>query len=183
MKFLSSLSDGELVKLVREEDQELYAVLVKRYQDKLLRYAQRILRDEDVAIDIVQEAFIKAFKNLNGFNINKKFSSWIYRIAHNLCIDHIRKNKKQISLEENEWVKNTISNGEDIEAEFDKKEIKKKVDKVLEKLPVKYRSVLTLYYIEEKTYEEISDVLRVSKGTVATWLSRGKKLMKKVYEK
>jgi RNA polymerase sigma-70 factor (ECF subfamily) len=70
------ISDEELIEKIRSSDQELYSIIVKRYPDKLLRYATNLIKDEDKAVDVVQESFIKAFINLNGFDTKKKFSSW-----------------------------------------------------------------------------------------------------------
>jgi len=183
MEDIKNLNDEELVELVRNKDQELYSELVKRYQNKLIHYALYLIQDEDKAADIVQESFIKAFINLNGFNIKKKFSSWIYRIVHNETINYIRKHKKEISLENNKWIEETIKGKEDVEESFNKKEVKEMLDLSLKELPIKYRSPLTLFYLEEKTYEEISDVLRMPVGTVGTRINRGKKMLKVIYKK
>jgi len=172
---IQKLSDEKLVKYVRSHDQEAYSEIIKRYQDKLIRYADYLVDNNEVAADTVQESFIKAFINLRGFNIKKKFSSWIYRIVHNEAINYLIKKKREISLESNEWV-DRISK-ENVETEYEEKEIKDMVNKCLLELPVMYRSPLTLFYLEDKSYEEISDVLRLPVGTVGTRINRGKKLL------
>ncbi len=182
-QFANKTSDEELVNLVRSQDQELYVELVKRYQNKLLRYATHLIRDENKADDIVQESFIKAFINLHSFDTKKKFSSWIYRIVHNEAISLIRKYKDKISIEENNWVKIFLVSAENIEENFNKGEIKKIVTRCLFLLPVKYRSPLALFYIEEKSYSEISDILRLPVNTIGTRISRAKKLMATVCKK
>ena len=88
------LSDEELVMVIREQDQEQYAEIVNRYQDRLLRYALRLTNDRELAQDAVQKAFIKAFVNLHSFDTERKFSSWIYRIVHNESMNVLRKDKK-----------------------------------------------------------------------------------------
>jgi len=98
MTTYENLSDEGLVGLVRSKDQELYAVLMRRYQAKLLRYANYLVRNNQRAEDVVQEAFIKAFVNLQGFNTKKKFSSWIYRIVHNEAINQLKKYSKEVRL-------------------------------------------------------------------------------------
>jgi RNA polymerase sigma-70 factor (ECF subfamily) len=183
MKGLKSLSDEKLVHLVCHKDKELYQELVHRYEEKLLRYAVYLVRDEDKAADVVQEAFIKAFVNLRGFNIKKKFSSWIYRIVHNQAINYLKKHKKEISLENNEWIKELLKSNQNIEKDFDKDEAKKMTNVCLKELPLLYRSPLALFYLEERSYEEISDVLRIPIGTVGTRINRGKKLMKVICKK
>jgi RNA polymerase sigma-70 factor (ECF subfamily) len=167
-------SDETIVEQVRSFDQELYAILVERYQHMLLRYAKSLIHDEHKAADVVQESFIKAFINLQGFDTKKKFSSWIYRIVHNEAMNSIKKQKKEISLPENF----EFASSEDIEATFNQQEIVMAVQAHLNKLPLIYAAPLTLRYMEEKSYEEISDILHVPLGTVATRISRAKTLMK-----
>jgi RNA polymerase sigma-70 factor, ECF subfamily len=181
MSKIEKISDEELVVLVRTKDQELYVNLVNRYKDKLFRYAVKLIRDEHKALDVVQEAFIKAFINLNGFNANKKFSSWIYRIVHNEAINYVKKHSREISLEDNEWVQNIVKVEDDLGAKVDREEAVQLLKKFLFELPLKYRSPLILFYMHDKPYEEISDVLRMPIGTVGTRINRGKKLLKALY--
>ena len=183
MQDVKSLSDEELVDLVCKKDQELYQEVVNRYQDKLMRYANFLVGDENKAADVVQEAFIKAFVNLKSFNTKKKFSSWIYRIVHNESINYLKKHKKEISLEDNDWIKKTIKSKHNVEKDFTKKEITNMIKLSFKKIPLKYSEVLTLFYLEEKSYEEISDVLRMPTGTVGTRINRGKKQLKAIFEK
>lgn len=180
MKKIDSLTDEEVVELVRQKDKEQYAVIIKRYQDKLVRYSTNLIGDSDKAEDCVQNAFIKAYVNLQGFNTKKKFSSWIYRIVHNESINCIKKYKKEISLEKNSWVKFKFFSKDDVEEDFSKKEAVEMLKSNLKKLPVNYRSALTLYYLEDRTYEEIAEVLKAPIGTVGTWMGRGKKMLKEI---
>lgn len=168
--------DEEIVELVYKQDKKIYTEIIRRYQEKLRRYIFNIVQDEGKAEDILQETFIKAFINLRGFDKNKKFSSWIYRIAHNESVNIVKKYKKQFSLKENL----NLDSGIDIEDEFIKKELRGKVRNCLNQIPVDYREVLTLYFFEEKTYEEISEILRMPKSTVGTKIKRAKALMKKI---
>lgn len=177
---IKSLSDEELVIRVREEDQNLYEEVMKRYQSKLFRYARSIVGSDDDASDVVQEAFIKAFVKLNSFNAKRKFSSWMYRIVHNEAINWLKKSKSFISLEANEWLKEKLSGRVNTEREFEAQETKERVKKSLRKLPVEYRSVLSLYFLEDKSYEEISEVLKIPMGTVGVRMKRGKERMQKI---
>lgn len=173
------LSDEEIVKKIQSSDQELYAVIIERYQNKLLRYANSLIKDEDKAVDAVQESFIKAFVNLRSFDEGKKFSSWIYRIVHNEIINSVKKHQKEILLPENF----DQASEEDIQKEFEQKETSEVVEKCLKEMPIIYSEPLALYYIDDKSYEEISDILRLPMGTVATRISRAKKLMKNLCQK
>jgi len=171
---LEQLSDEVIVEQVRSADQERYVLLVERYQHKLLRYAESLLHDEHRAADVVQESFIKAFINLQGFDTQKKFSSWIYRIVHNEAMNSIKKYQKEVSLPEDF----EFASSEDIEANFEQQELVAAVRTHLKKLPLIYAEPLALRYLEEKSYEEISDILHLPPGTVATRINRAKTLMK-----
>lgn len=174
------LSDEQLVVKVRDQDQELYGEIVRRYQAKLIRYATYIISDEDIAKDVVQNSFIKAFINLRGFDENKKFSSWIYRIVHNEAINNLKKRRWEVSLDISEWVGIGTGSKDEVLENLERREISTMVKKSLDKLSLQYRSVLVLYYLEEKSYEEIAEVLRVPIGTVGTRISRGKKKLAKI---
>ncbi|HAS80416.1 MAG: RNA polymerase, sigma-24 subunit, ECF subfamily [Candidatus Nomurabacteria bacterium GW2011_GWE1_32_28] len=173
------LSDEEIVEKVRTSDKNLYTIIIKRYEDKLIRYANNLIKDKNKAKDVVQESFIKAFIDLNNFDIKKKFSSWIYRIVHNEVINIIKKYKKETSLQE-DW---DFESEENIEENFEINEIKEKVEKCLENISFIYSEPISLYYIDEKSYEEISYILKIPMGTVATRINRAKKIMKKICQK
>ena len=173
------LTDEEVVEKVRSNDRDLYAAIIERYKNKLLRYAVNLVRDEDRATHIVQDAFIKAYINLNSFNVNKKFSSWIYRIVHNEAMNIIKKYQKEVPILDDY----DFESGEDITKDLEEKETAKYVMKCLDSIPLIYSEPLSLYYIDEKSYEEISDILRIPMGTVAIRISRAKKLMKHICQK
>lgn len=170
---LPHYSDEELVKIIREKDQELYSEIIKRYQTKLSHYLRKFVRDRDELEDILQLVFIKVFKNLNSFDLGKKFSSWIYRIAHNESINYLKKNQNKISLDENEL--EIVDHKIDIILEVDRGLLKNKFEKIFNRLKPKYSEPLILFYFEEKSYEEISDILRIPISTVGTLILRGKK--------
>lgn len=176
MKDISKLSDEKLVSLVKKKDKELFSEVIKRYEKKLLRYADYLLSDEHDAADVVQNTFIKTYINLNGFNENKKFSSWIYRIAHNEAMNLVNKKRKQVKIGSDF----EIDSGIDLEDEIILKELNSQTRNCLKQMPVLYSEPLVLYYLEEKSYEEISDVLRIPIGTVGTRINRAKAIMKKI---
>lgn len=182
MADFESLTDEELVGIVCDQDQERYTDLVKRYEAKLLRYAIRFTHDEDRAQDAVQNALIKAFVNLKGFNRKKKFSSWIYRIVHNETINELKKNKKEIPLETSsaQFQESDVEHPDDT---IDKATEAAQLHEVLDDIPLSYRSPLILFFFEDKTYEDISDILHMPVETVGTRINRGKKLLRELYEK
>lgn len=179
MNDYEKLTDDEIIRKVRSNDRELYTVIMDRYQGRLLRYAENLIRNRHKAIDVIQNSFIKAFINLNSFDIKKNFSSWIYRIVHNEAINMIRKNNMEVMFPEDL----DVQSEEDIEQNFEKAEIVSMVHKCLANTPILYAGPLSLYYIEDKSYEEISDILRIPINTVATRIRRAKKIMRKICQK
>ena len=179
MPEINILSDEELVVLIRTNEKERFTDIVERYEDKLLRYATYLIHDENKAMDVVQDAFIKAYINFNGFDVKKKFSSWIYRIVHNEAMNSVKKYHKETPLLQNA----DFQSEENIEQDFTRKEIIEKAQFCLDQMPVLYSEPIALYYLDEKSYEEISDILRIPMGTVATRVSRAKILMKEICQK
>jgi RNA polymerase sigma-70 factor (ECF subfamily) len=177
---LKDLSDEQVVEWVRGKSEDYYQELMKRYQVKLLRYAEFLMGDKHAAADAVQEAFIKAFVNLRGFDSKRKFSAWIYRIVHNEVVNALKKQKKWLSLELNDWLREQLPSKVNLEQEFEAKEIKERLVACLAKLPGAYQAVLRLYYFEEKSYEEIAEVLRIPLGTVGIRLKRAKERLREI---
>ena len=180
-------SDLELVQLSLENKETFY-YLVKRYEGKISQYIRRLTNvSQEETEDILQDIFIKVYRNLNGFNQNLKFSSWIYRIAHNEIINQYHKNKSRLkmlrlNLDNNDvyHLEEFISDTDDIFNHLLSHENANQIKEVLEKLPQKYREILILRYLEEKKYDEISDILCKPPGTVATLINRAKSKFKKI---
>jgi RNA polymerase sigma-70 factor, ECF subfamily len=177
-------TDEKLVALALE-DVDWFGLLVERYEEKLKRYIMRISSFcPETVEEILQDVFLKTWKNLNGFSGNVKFSSWIYRIAHNETISAFRKAKsrgydQQVELDENLFLPDKT----DFVKEFDRELTARKIQKILGQLPEKYREVLILKFLEDQSYEEIADILHCPMGTVATLMSRAKKQFRAQSEK
>jgi len=177
--------DKEIVKLTLENPDN-YRYLVERYEKKLLGYVKRLLyvNTED-AEDILQEVFLKAYRNLNSYNPKYKFSSWIYRITHNEAVSFLRKSKRrslEIANNPNRNIFDTLPSGLDLEKECMEEDWKKEFEEALYRLDVKYREVLVLKFLEEKDYNEISEILRIPAGTVGSLISRAKVKLKDLIE-
>jgi RNA polymerase sigma-70 factor (ECF subfamily) len=166
------------------ENPDVFLELMRRYEQPLLRYIQRIINVSVAdAEDILQDVFIKSYENLNAFNIKLKFSSWMYRIAHNQSISYYRKNKRKIEQThpaDADELLITIASDLDIHREITQKEHDATIHRQIKKLPKKYKEVLILKYLEEKDYKEISDILHIPMGTVATLINRAKKQLKTI---
>jgi len=179
-------TDNELVKLSLK-DPEWYGCLMQRYESKLSRYIYRIsgLNTED-AEDLLQEIFLTVYRNLNDFDQDLKFSSWIYRITHNKVISHHRKVKaraQQINGEEGEKILSFIKDDTDLAELVNDRITGEVLSRVMGKVDEKYREVLILRYLEEKDYNEISDILKKPPSTIGTLLSRAKKNMHEIIKK
>jgi len=162
------------------QDKEQFGVLMDRYEAKLRRYIARLgVRNPDDQLDVLQDIFLKVYRNLNGFDPKLKFSSWIYRIAHNEAISAYR--KKNVRPEghlvaDSEEILSFVSGSlEAADAAFDKTINADEVNAALLKLDPKYREVLLLRFFEHKEYDEISDILQIPIGSVGTLIHRGKK--------
>lgn len=179
-------TDNELVKLSLEDEGYFYCIIL-RYEEALLRYIRRIsYATKEDAEDILQEVFLSVYQNLNDFDESLKFSSWIYRIAHNKTISAWRKTKsrpKIISADEDNDLFKFIPSEENILKDLEKKCDAKILKKVLSKMDEKYRDALVLKFLEDKDYKEISDILKKPMGTVATLINRAKNKLRQELEK
>ncbi len=177
------VSDQELVAAALA-DSSAYAAIVYRYQAPLTRYLYRLgCRSKSDADDILQEVFLKAYRNLNEYDASLKFSSWVYRITHNEAMTFFRKAARvpRVAVSDDEIsVFESMPDGHDLAAELDTALSAAALRAAIAKLDAKYRDVLVLRFLEDHSYEEISDILRKPPGTVATLISRAKEKLKKL---
>lgn len=178
--FSKELSDNDLVKLVRENNSELYSQVIERYQTKLFVYLFRLIGDREEARDILQDVFLKAYRNLNSFDADRKFSSWIYRIAHNEAVNYIKRKslKRFIPWDSITSTKDKLESSsmeEGADKAWMRKESNREIDEAIKKLPFKYRQVLVLRYYSDNSYDEISDIIGRPVNTVGTLINRAKK--------
>jgi RNA polymerase sigma-70 factor, ECF subfamily len=171
---------------VRKGDHNAFGEIVEIYKDRIYQLCYRMLGNAHEAEDIAQEAFIRAYVNIERYNINRKFSTWLYRIATNLCIDRIRKKKPDYFLDAEVAGTdglNLYSQVKSKEMSPDEKVAKMELQEIIQmeilKLPEKYRSVILLKYIEELSLKEISEVLDLPIGTVKTRIHRGREALRK----
>lgn len=179
---LEELKDEEITKIIKEGNKDAFGILIDRYSSKLNRYINRFVFDVNEGDDLLQNVFIKVYININSFNDNRSFSPWVYRITHNEIVNHIRKGKKEI-FGIVDWdvllpIDRHLNNwGEEIH----KEEILKNLEDIIKEIPIKYREVISLFYLEDKDYFEISEILKIPISTVGVRLGRSKKLIKKIY--
>lgn len=159
-------------------DNKAFGKLVERYQKRVYALAFGILRNRDDAWDVAQEAFVKAYKNLGSFEGNSAFYTWLYRITYNLCLDLVRSKGRRdmVELDEKKPRHEAALENEDSSrvehptAALDRKELAEVVQKAMTQLSEKHRAIIVLREIEGLSYEEMADVLKISKGTVMSRL-------------
>ncbi|MDQ0247813.1 RNA polymerase sigma-70 factor (ECF subfamily) [Bacillus fengqiuensis] len=173
------------IKQVKKGDQDAFAEVVEYYKDKVYQLCYRMLGNAHEAEDSAQEAFIRAYVNIHTYDSTKKFSTWLYRIATNLCIDRIRKKKPDYYLDAEISGTDGLNMYSQIPAdqklpedELEKLELQEHIQQEILKLPDKYRSVIVLKYVDELSLKEISDILDLPVGTVKTRIHRGREALR-----
>ena len=181
---VTELSDEEIVtRTLRERSN--FGVIVNRFEEKLTRYIRRLgVHVHEDRQDLLQEIFIKVYKNLNGFDSSLSFSSWIYRIAHNETISWYRKHSVRpeghLVQSSDDLFLFIPDSSASVEQLIDLKIDAEFLNQALLKLESKYRNPIILRFFEHKEYDEISDILKIPIGTVGTLISRGKKKLQTI---
>lgn len=182
---VKKLTDNELIKVLKCKNPLVHNEIIERYQKRLFIYIYRFIGNKEESEDLLQNVFLKVYKYCEKFDTKRKFSSWIYRIAHNEAVNYIkRKNiKKFISLEDFVSDKDRIETKSDAKSPMEvwiSKELRHEMKEALKKIPGKYKEVLEMRYFQEKSYEEISEVLKKPVNTVGTLINRAKQKMESV---
>ena len=168
------MDEQRCISKILRGDTDRYRELVERYQTGLIIHCENILKSREDGEDVAQEAFIKAYKNLANFSGEKAhFSTWLYRIATNLCIDLLRKNKRQVKVKDVESLLEVVSPEHMKQDEV--QHLRHLVD-ILE--PPKYAEVIKAYFWEGKSYQEIATRYNTSTNTIGTWMSRAKQQLR-----
>jgi len=170
----SQATDEDVAIQVQHGDVSAFAEIMRRYQDKLIRYGYRFLPQANDVEDVVQEVFLKTYTNFKGYNSKQKFSSWIYRIAHNTFIDVVRarKNEPVPFFDPDELWPHPVATDDQIK-ETDNRILRRQLDACLNELELKYREPLALRYYDDLSYKDIGAVLRLPAGTVSIRIKRG----------
>lgn len=170
----------QLITEAQNGSEEAFKQLVLRYQRRVYWIAYNILNDYDYAQDIAQEAFIRAYKSLKNFSKSKSFYTWLYRIVVNLCIDYLR-SKPNVKLVQ-VGKADVESSGTPLDKASSTESLES-VKKMLNRLPIKYRTVLTLRDIQEFKSEEIAQILDCSPATVRWRIHRGRQLFRNIWNR
>ena len=169
--------DQELVAQTLAGKSEAFSVLVERYDRAVYHLAYRTLRNPEEARDATQEAFFKAYRSLKTFKPGARFSTWIFAITYHACCDRLNRNKRYSNEAFPEDRPDAGPGPAEMAVATDEA---RRLRAAIERLPEKYRTVITLYHLQGKQYDEIAEVLGVPMGTVKTHLFRAKDLLRKM---
>lgn len=164
---MSTMSDAELMALFRKEDTRHYAfnLIVRQYQQRLYTFVRRMVTDPDETQDVLQNVFIKAWNGLDRFREDAQLFSWLYRIAHNESISHLKRMRRGLFVSEDtviERLNTTLDSSE----HFNGDAIQRRLQRAVMTLPTKQRAVFTMKYFEEMKYEEMSRITGTSVGAL-----------------
>lgn len=169
-------SDESLLRAVKEGSVSAFEQLVLRYQNKLCSFVTYLIRDSIVAQDVVQDTFISLYKTIDNVDDTRKFSTYVYSIARNKSISYLRSRLRHVPLETAEH----ISDSEQPDATLMRNDEKQRIDLALEAIDAKYKKVITLYYFEDLSYEQMSKKMRLPVNTVRTHLRRAKTALRRL---
>lgn len=180
--------EHRLIEQAKAGNESAFIQLVERYKDKIYYLGLRMLRSAQDAEDVAQETFLRVYSNLDRFDPKHQFSTWIYRIASNLCIDRIRKKKPQYSLDEpiggeeggQDWYSHQAGDEPTPEESLIALETRTRVLDALEQLPAHYKAVVVLRYFHDLSLTEIGEVLSLPVTTVKTRVHRGREALRKI---
>ena len=184
------LTDQEIVVLARQGREAAYRELIGRYQRPVFSLIYRLVRDREKSEDLAQETFIKVLNALDRYDPSYKFSSWIFKIAHNTSLDHLRKKEPQtLSLEgsphaesaseQEASVIQALSTEETPEDYTASRELGATLEVAIGKLRPEYRTAIVMCHVEGRPYEEIAEVMGVPLGTIKTYIHRARNELKK----
>lgn len=178
------MSDEQIAQAAQKGDIHSFGLLVERYEAKLLRYGRKFLSGYEDGEDAVQEVFLKAYVNIQSFDAARPFSSWIYRIAHNEFINTIKKKGREpISFfDPDTMFPHPAALGE-ADGNLNRLELKKIIGECLNQLHPKYREPLVLYYYEDMSYRQVSEIIQIPPSTVGIRIKRGKEALREAYGK
>ena len=179
----NTLADGELVLTAVSGREAAFEELVRRYQRPIASYVYRMVGDYDAALDLTQEVFIKVYNSLSRYRSEFKFSTWIYKIAHNTAIDHLRRHtvRDQIMTADGVGPRSEIaieSRRLTPEQESEREERRSEIESVVQSLPAAYRELIVLRHSHDLSYDEIAEVTGLPLGTVKNRLFRAREAMR-----
>lgn len=171
-----TISDDQIINQILEGNSNVFSVLVDRYKDLVFTLALRMVKNREEAEEVSQDTFIKVFKSLNKFKGKSKFSTWIYKIAYNTCLDRLKRIKREYNVVAiDEFTEHEVKTMDNALQKMEDFEYKQEIQKCLHLLPSQDSFLLTLFYFEEQSLEEISKVVGLTANNVKVKLFRSRK--------
>ncbi len=173
--------DHQIIEEVRAGDVRKYSIIVDRHKNQAYALALRLVGDKREAEELVQDGFVRAYRSLSQFRGEAKFSTWLYRIVYNLCMTRIsRRRVRPDSIEIDEGMLDNVfvDEEEGADEQLENEEYNSIVAEEIRELPEKFRTAVTLFYLQEMSYEEMTGILNLPLGTVKTNLFRGRNLLR-----
>ena len=173
---MTTINDHILINQIIEGDANAFSVLVDRYKDLVFTLALRMLKNREEAEEVSQDTFIKTYKSLDKFKGDSKFSTWIYKVCYYTCLDRIKKNKKYINdVEINEFTEHQVKTIDNALDHIEAREKKEAIQRCIERLPSEDSFLLTLYYFDDLSLDEISKVVGITANSIKVKLFRCRK--------
>ncbi|RIH64949.1 RNA polymerase sigma factor [Mariniphaga sediminis] len=178
------MNDAELVQQVINGNENAFRFLVAKHQRLVLHIVGRIVRRQEDCEDICQEVFMKVFRKIRKFRGDSQLSTWIATIAYNTSLSYIRSRNRKQELFMDEDIQSVAGKSIDRRGQktLEKEEVKQLLLEMIETLPVHYRTVLTLFHLEEFSYKEVGEITGMPEGTIKSYLSRARKMLKERLE-
>jgi RNA polymerase sigma-70 factor (ECF subfamily) len=184
-KSYTDVSDQQVVVFAQEGREDAYRELIKRYERPVFSLIFRMVRDKETAEDLAQETFIKVLNNIDRYRPEFKFSSWLFKIANNITIDHLRRRQLDtisiegapdaITAERARATAVTVtSGGESALEELESRELGEAIEKAIARLRPEYRACIILRHVEDYSYDEIAEIVKLPLGTVKTYIHRAR---------
>lgn len=175
--------EKEIVQRILKDDFRAFELLVKQYEKLVFFVIHRLVQDQQNKEDICQDVFIKVYQNLGKFQFQSRLSTWIARIAYLTAVDDLRKNKKDFFAEYPDDIDRFYFTEENPEEELIQKDSAVYINHIIEQMPMQYKTVITLYHLNDFSCAEIQEITGIPEGTVKSHLFRARKLMKEKIEK
>ena len=180
---MKNLTDAEIIESVKKGNQADYAVLIDRYKNKAFTMLKRMLKNDFDAEEVLMDCFLKAYNNLANFKFESKFSTWFYRIVYNSALTKLSSTKRKIENEMSSVDDLHYLESKYLADDFIKDDNSALVKKIVNELPPKNAAVITMFYLEEMSTEEISDALKISIANVKVVLHRSRNALREIIEK
>jgi RNA polymerase sigma-70 factor (ECF subfamily) len=170
-----------LVTQILAGDQQAFKEFIESYQRLVGHVVARLIVNPSDRADISQDIFLKIYRNLRNFHFESKISTWVAKIAYNTCLNFLARKKVKLFTDEDledGFLNNLSDTAIRPDIHFEQTELQQRLQSEIQKLPIQYRTIITLYHLDEMSYREIGTVLQIPEGTVKSYLFRGRKILK-----